>query len=287
MNTRSIIEPFCDAPKHELKALSSVALDQLPARARENMTHFEAHGFLGEEIPRDQETKRVSSECSTQVALFESYKPQKQEQTPDDATARQLLLSELGKPAYDTWLSPCRILFSGNGTAILLTPSAFSRNLLVKRYGKSIKRTLTTLMGQKIDLQIRVDESLEQVKTAPVPDRNDPIPDAQAKDGGSLSTGARALQEASLLLEQHGNIMDVIDHSPFFRKVIAPLQEGGWGIYPQSLTNACKIQSREGDLTTGLAAVIHAVRYTAGYRAARSKARFFWAALRNGTRQEA
>jgi hypothetical protein len=93
--------------------------------------------------------------------------------------------------------------------------------------------------------------------------------------------------EAAMLFERYGDVMGVVDKHPTFRKVTLPVAEGGWGVYPQALTNACKQHSVDGDLGTGVLKVLEAIRYTANYPAARNKAAFFWAVLRNGMRKEA
>jgi hypothetical protein len=92
---------------------------------------------------------------------------------------------------------------------------------------------------------------------------------------------------AEMLFERYGDVMGVVDRHPTFRKVTLPVAEGGWGVYPQALTNACKQYSVDGDLGTGVLTVLEAIRYTANYPAARNKAAFLWAVLRNGTRKEA
>ncbi len=93
--------------------------------------------------------------------------------------------------------------------------------------------------------------------------------------------------EAGMLFERYGDVMGIVDNHPTFRKATAPVAEGGWGVYPQALTRACKEHSLDGDLGTGVLKVLEALRYTANYRAARNKASFLWAVLRNGMRQEA
>lgn len=93
--------------------------------------------------------------------------------------------------------------------------------------------------------------------------------------------------EAEMLFERYGDVMGVVDNHPAFRKATAPIADGGWGLYPQALTSACKQHSTDGDLGTGVLKVLEAIRYTANYRAARNKASFFWAVLKNGTRKEA
>jgi hypothetical protein len=90
-----------------------------------------------------------------------------------------------------------------------------------------------------------------------------------------------------MLFERYGDVMGVVDNHPMFKKATLPVSEGGWGVYPQALTNACKQYSMDGDLGTGVLKVLEALRFTANYRAARNKAGFLWSVLRNGTRKEA
>lgn len=42
------------------------------------------------------------------------------------------------------------------------------------------------------------------------------------------------------LHDVHGDIMTIVNNDDFFRKVSTPLEHGGWGIFPEVLTNACK-----------------------------------------------
>lgn len=109
----------------------------------------------------------------------------------------------------------------------------------------------------------------------------------KAKNSKNASNQTVPTTEADLLLERYGDIMGVVDNHPAFQMATKPLREGGWGLYPQALTNACKTQSEQGDISTGVAKVLQALRFTANYRAARNKASFFWAVLRNGNQKEA
>lgn len=92
---------------------------------------------------------------------------------------------------------------------------------------------------------------------------------------------------AEMLFERYGDVMGVVDNHPMFKRATLPVADGGWGVYPQALTNACKQHSINGDLGTGVLKVLEALRFTANYRAARNKASFLWSVLRNGTRKEA
>jgi len=46
--------------------------------------------------------------------------------------------------------------------------------------------------------------------------------------------------ELGALHEQYGDIMGIIHNHPVFVHAIAPIDQGGWGIFPEILTNACK-----------------------------------------------
>jgi len=76
-----------------------------------------------------------------------------------------------------------------------------------------------------------------------------------------------------VLLERYGDIMGVVDNHPAFVKTIEQ-----WGVWPQSLTQACK--------THGVAKVLDAIRYTANYHAAKKKGSFLFAVLRQGKRSQ-
>lgn len=88
--------------------------------------------------------------------------------------------------------------------------------------------------------------------------------------------------EASMLFERYGDIMGVIDNHPLFKPVTRAREDGGWGIYPQALTNAVKKYAVDGDYGAGLDKVLDAIRYTKNYPAARNKAAFFWSVMENG-----
>lgn len=46
--------------------------------------------------------------------------------------------------------------------------------------------------------------------------------------------------ELGALHEQYGDIMGIIHNHPVFVHAITPIDQGGWGIFPEILTNACK-----------------------------------------------
>jgi hypothetical protein len=176
MDTRQKIVALVAAAKNGTEPPAEALLGAAIAHGRERTQEKqELLGFLGRSKPRNQETKRILADCSTQVAPIESYKAQKSALTP----------------------------------------------------------------------------------------------------------------EAEMLFERYGDVMGIVDNHPTFRKATAPIAEGGWGVYPQALTRACKEHSIDGDLGTGVLKVLEAIRYTANYRAARNKASFLWAVLRNGMRKEA
>lgn len=47
-------------------------------------------------------------------------------------------------------------------------------------------------------------------------------------------------RELGALHEQYGDIMGIIHKHPVFVHAITPIEQGGWGIFPEILTNACK-----------------------------------------------
>lgn len=74
------------------------------------------------------------------------------------------------------------------------------------------------------------------------------------------------------MLERYGDIIGFVNGHPLCLKATAPKAQGGWEVYPQALTNACKQH--------GLAKVLDTLRYTANYRAAKDRAKFFWHQLK-------
>jgi hypothetical protein len=103
----------------------------------------------------------------------------------------------------------------------------------------------------------------------------------------SLTARETGVVEANILIERYGDVINTIDNHPAFEIVTRPEKDGGWEIWPQALTKAVKAKSVDGDLATGLAVVLDAVRYTKAYRAARNKRAFFWSVLENGKKAKA
>lgn len=46
--------------------------------------------------------------------------------------------------------------------------------------------------------------------------------------------------ELAKLHGRYGDIMGIVDNHPLFKMASKPVDQGGWGVFPQLLTNACK-----------------------------------------------
>ena len=92
----------------------------------------------------------------------------------------------------------------------------------------------------------------------------------------------RAGFDADALIERYGDVMGVIDNWKPLEIVTRPVEQGGWGVWPQALTNAVKRHSDGGDLAVGLLKVWDAVQYTRNCRQARNRAAFLFSVLKNG-----
>ena len=95
----------------------------------------------------------------------------------------------------------------------------------------------------------------------------------QAFAGQDTST-PESSAELALPHRQYGDIMGIVDNHPVFRQASLPLTQGGWGIFPQVLTNACK--------DYGVLTILDGLRDTASRTQVRNPRAFFLSALKRG-----
>jgi hypothetical protein len=92
-----------------------------------------------------------------------------------------------------------------------------------------------------------------------------------------LSTDDTADAKKTALKELHeayGDIMGIVDNHPVFKKACLPLVQGGWGIFPQLLTNACK--------DYGVITILYGLRYVSSRPGVKNPRAYFFDRLKRG-----
>lgn len=81
-------------------------------------------------------------------------------------------------------------------------------------------------------------------------------------------------EDEATLFQKYKDIMGIVDNHPVFRKATLQVEKGGWGIFPQILTNKCK--------EYGVMAVLNGIRYVANKPSVKNPRAFFLHALEKG-----
>ncbi len=150
------------------------------------------------------------------------------------------------------------------GVATIISPTKYGQEDFLRRAIKPLKAALAKRFTAELRVQVVVKE-----------------PEATAQQR-VYATAEPSSRVGKGLFDEYTDLMDVIDRHPSFTKVTAPLSAGGWELFQQALTNACKAKSVDGDLATGVEYVLAVIEYVGKQRNARSKAAIFWSVLKNG-----
>ncbi len=78
------------------------------------------------------------------------------------------LQSQMSKNDYDTWLKHTRLTSTANGVCVIAAPSTFAKEWLENRLLRNIKKTLASIMGQKVEVRVVVLPPAEKKKPAAV-----------------------------------------------------------------------------------------------------------------------
>jgi len=298
MSTRQCVEQLNAVPEQSQTGMNSV----LSAPVRENKNSDEQDpGLLarltaGKSI-EDWKVERLdgSISCSTQaVTSMISYKAQNEEfsesiQThPMDlpalwAKAQEQLKTDLGTPAYETWLKPCRIDSLDGNTVTLATGSEFNRNIIHKRYGTALKQVFSALLNQAVTLRIVVDPTLAIFPSCETETHTKPTtgttPFTSSQYPLARFQNPTNNPEVAILLEQYGDLRQVILKSPIFKVACAKMEEGGWGTGVGGLITLAKQYTLE--------RVLWAIRETKAYRGTREPGKYFNHIVRKGLESDA
>jgi hypothetical protein len=114
------------------------------------------------------------------------------------------------------------------GEATISVGSESMQRLCERKYSRMIAKALSEEMDQTVSILFVYGPSRIIEK---------PLKELVARDSEDTVSEEIAL---AMLHEQYSDIMSIVDNHPVFRKASLPLTAGGWGIFPQILTNACK-----------------------------------------------
>lgn len=142
---------------------------------------------------------------------------------------------------------------------IIRTESEFSLGLVRRKASRALKSAFIGILDREVNVTFTVDK----LDAVPVSSGSDFVEPHRVNDGDELA----------ILHERYGDIMGIVDNHPLFCKASAPVDKGGWGIFPQLLTIACKEYTVMTVLTT--------LRFTAGKRSVRNPRAFFFKVLHN------
>ena len=87
------------------------------------------------------------------------------------------LSGELTPTAITTWFSDCEPVDMDDCTLVLHTPSSFKRDIIVSRFGESIKKTLSDLFSSPFDIRVLAGDELDEYKSAGAEDEDDMLPE--------------------------------------------------------------------------------------------------------------
>jgi hypothetical protein len=171
-----------------------------------------------------------------------------------DDLSGQLDMGVFFRLRNDTWLD--NLTF---GKAVLAVRTGTLQTLCEKRLARTIEKAFSEAMDRPVSVSI-------------VLGRSKIIEKRQKQD--AMTHNRDESEELQRLHQTYGDIMGIVDNHPIFCKASLPMTAGGWGIFPQVLTNACK--------DYGVLTVLNGLRDTASRPKARNPRAFFLAALKRG-----
>jgi hypothetical protein len=148
------------------------------------------------------------------------------------------------------------------GEATVAVGSASLQRLCERKYARTIAKALSEGLDQGITVSFV--HGPARIHEKP---RNESGPRDNTVD-------CTEDMELAMLHDQYGDIMSIVDNYPVFRFASLPLTAGGWGIFPQLLTNSCK--------EYGVLTVLAGLRDIAGRANIRNPRGFFLMALERG-----
>lgn len=290
MTTRLTTEAFNDALESQAGMPASPSLGTKRARSPErnlstNDPLLQGSTEVGKKGSRDVEVIALPKPL-----LIESYKPQKSKIRIDNGafqsdsaalwqTIQPTLQQVMSSASYQTWITSCQAISFEKGRLTLLVESDFNRELIQKRYRKTIEQALLIQTGQALTLCLRVDASAAATLPATTQATSEAAQKADtalapAKSSWAAHQNPTNDPEVAILLERYGDMRGVILDCKLFEKPCTPIEQGGWGISVGAMITAGKQHT--------LAQVLWAIRQTVAYRGANNRGKLFYHILRKG-----
>ncbi|WP_373533389.1 hypothetical protein [Vampirovibrio sp.] len=155
-------------------------------------------------------------------------------------------------------LDQCYIDSIDDGIVLIVAPTRNIQRLIEQKAMRALTQAILKNAKNPLSVKVTVGKKqLYQTKSrfqhlAKSPD----VPyEEEVHNVHCLLGGDRGELEAELELAKlhgrYGDIMGIVDNHPMFKEASKPVDQGGWGIFPQLLTNACK--------DYGVAAVLNAL----------------------------
>lgn len=148
------------------------------------------------------------------------------------------------------------------GKAVIAVRTLSLQMICEKKLARKLENTFAKVIGRPVNVSIVLGQSriIEKNSNQKFTGLGKDLPEREA--------------ELTLLHRQYGDIMGIVDNHPVFRKASLPLTQGGWGLFPQVLTNACK--------DYGVLTILDGLRDTANRPNVRNPRAFFLSALMRG-----
>lgn len=177
------------------------------------------------------------------------------------------LEAQLDPGLFYQLLNRCYLDSLEQGKGLLIAPSPAIQTQIERKAQRILEQSLTQLTQKPVRLQVALAKNrLYQVQTEPV------INTRHLNEVATVLTDERQLAE---LHATYGDIMGIVDNHPLFHQVCKPIPQGGWGIFPQLLTNACK--------DYGVLTVLEALQRVANKPGLKNRRAYFFSQLKTGS----
>lgn len=256
-------------------------------------THAHAKSGLKQEAPRSlglnlpEETEETEDfekvpESPTQAAQNESYKAQKSNFPPVDSEKWTRapwkkgfwteivddIADEIGPQTFYSLRNACWIDRREGDLVFIAVESQAMRDLLSSRAAK----LLTDAFSKALNQPVRARFEYGSPRVMEPPKAVSHLSGVKSHENTPSKTGDEA--ELALLHDKYGDIMGIVDKHPLFKRVQLPREKGGWGIFPQLLTNKCK--------EYGVMTVLRGLRFVSNRPSVIDHRAFFLTALDKG-----
>lgn len=176
---------------------------------------------------------------------------------------------------FQILLNQCYLDNLERGYARIMVRNAALQRMVEQKAVKALEKAFAETLRQPVQLRILVghprmfERSSFTPGFASIASTTPLLPEP-----GSITGQDPQEAERVSLHERYGDIMGIVDNHPTFRKAGLPIEQGGWGIFPQLLTNACK--------EYGVMAVLNGLRVTGSQPDTKNPRGRFFDALREG-----